>query len=222
MLGGFHKLAALGALLTSAVAPLPAAAAVDCGHLNPQLQRPLDEAEWRRVERQEVVGRLLETEGSPVKEGLAVGVVQAAPDRVFRVVTDNARFADFMPYVEISTVEEAPDGSVINLQRLDLPWPVSNREYKIQIVNTAEPDADPAVWQSAWTHVEGFGNIEESRGAWRVFACDDVALVEYQVLTDPGGRIPNYFKNKATRRSLPRLIEAVRERVGHPIYDLPD
>ena len=178
--------------------------------------------EWRSIDDREVVSWMTEVEGSPIKEGVALGLVEAPPERVFAVVTDNARFAEFMPYVETSTVEETADGALINFQHLDLPWPISDREYEIALVNEAVADAEPPIWQSTWTHVKGFGNIEESRGAWRIFACGEAALVEYQVLTDPGGRIPNYFKNKATRKSLSRLIEAVRERVGHPSYDQPD
>jgi len=205
-----------------AILLLPAAAAgaaVDCRHLAPHLERQPGDEEWRRVERREVIFWLDEIADSRVKEGIALGLVEAPPERVFRVVTDNARFAEFMPYVEVSTVETLPDGGLVNRQRLDLPWPVSDREYKILLLNEAAAAADPPRWQSSWTHVKGFGNIEESRGAWRVFACGDGALVEYQVYTDPGGRIPAYFKNVATRRSLERLIEAVRGRVRDPIYD---
>ena len=116
-----------------------------------------------------------------------------------------------------------PDGSLVNTQHLDLPWPISDRVYKIAVVNSADAappvppgqdaDAVPPVWSSSWTHVKGFGNIDESRGAWRVFPCGEAALVEYQVLTDPGGQIPTYFKNKATGRSLRRLDRG-RPRAG--------
>ncbi len=205
--------------LSMALAPVGALAAADgCRQLAPHLRHRPSEAQWRQVEGMEVVGWLTEVDGSPVKEGVALGMIQAAPARVFAVVTDNARFAEFMPYVEQSTVEQQPDGTLVNTQRLDLPWPISDRVYKIALVNTAAAAAEAPVWSSAWTHVKGFGNIEESRGAWRIFACGEAALVEYRVLTDPGGQIPTYFKNQATGRSLRRLIEAVRERVAGPSY----
>ena len=208
-------------LLSAALCGAAPAAAADCREHGARLQRQLDAGQWLQVERLEVVDWLIEIEGSPVKEGIAVGLVEAPAERVYRVVTDNARFAEFMPYVEESTVETGEDGSTVNFQHLDLPWPISDREYKVRLVNL-EPGEESPAWQSTWTHVKGFGNIEESHGAWRVFPCGESALVEYQVLTDPGGRIPTYFKNKATRRSLERLIEAVRDRVDHPSYDASD
>ncbi len=224
MIGRFERYAIVRALVWLALAQLPvlsSAAHADCRQLGPQLRRQPTTEQWERIEGMAVVDWLTEIEGSPVKEGMAVGLVEAPPERVFRVVTDNARFAEFMPFVELSTVETLADGSLVNLQSLDLPWPVSNREYKIKLVNEADAGGEPPLWQSAWTHVKGFGNIEESRGAWRVFPCGERALVEYQVYTDPGGSIPTYFKNKATRRSLNQLIEAVRSRVGDPSYDAP-
>lgn len=215
--GRSRVVAALTAAAALAV-PLPGAAA-ECRELEPHLQRQPDAGEWRQVERGEVVSWMIEVEGSPVKEGIALGLVEATPERVFAVVTDNARFAEFMPYVEESTLEIRPDGALVNRQRLDLPWPVRDREYEVSLVNEVVADAEPPLWRSSWTHVEGFGNIEDSQGAWRVFACDGIALVEYRVLTDPGGGIPTFLKNSATRRSLGRPIEAVRERVTDPIYD---
>lgn len=209
-----------GALLCSLLGAPPSTPAVaGCRLDSPPLTRQPTADEWRQVDRGEVVSWMIEAEGSPVKEGIALGLVEAPPARVYAVVTDNARFADFMPYVEESTVETRPDGTLVNRQRLDLPWPVRDREYEIALVNEVLADAEPPLWRSSWSHLEGFGNIEESRGAWRVFACGDISLVEYQVLTDPGGSIPNFLKNSATRRSLRSLVEAVRERVGDPSYD---
>ncbi len=196
-----------------------APAAAGCRELAPELHRQPTAAEWERIESREVVHWMFEIEGSPIKEGVALGLVEAPPERVFAVVTDNGRFAEFMPYVEASTLETLPDGTLVNFQRLDLPWPVNDREYKVALVNTADAAGEPPLWESAWTRVEGFGNIAESRGSWRIWPCGEASLVEYQVVTDPGGSIPTFLKNSATRRSLGRLIEAVRERVDDPSYD---
>ena len=225
MIGSFGngtalRMALWPAMILAAVSSAPALA--ECRQLAPLLQRQPTAEEWRQVESMGVVSWLTEVEGSPVKEGVAVGLVEAPPERVFEVVTDNARFADFMPYVKVSVVETLADGSLVNLQQLDLPWPIKDREYKITLFNKAGDTVAAPMWQSSWTHVKGFGNIEESRGAWRAFTCGDASLVEYQVYTDPGGSIPTYFKNTATRRSLRRLIEAVRDRARDPIYDPSD
>jgi len=199
-----------------------------CPSAGAQLQRDqieallpiqLDEADWRDVMAGQVVRRLIEVEGSPVKQGVAIGIVDALPDRVYRVITDNARFAEFMPYVKESTVEPQPDGSIINYQYLKLPF-VADREYKIRIVNTTRETNGVVIRESAWTHVKGPGNIDENHGAWQLVEFPPgKTLVIYEVLTDPGGMIPTFLKNSATKKSLPALLKSVRERVADPRYD---
>jgi ribosome-associated toxin RatA of RatAB toxin-antitoxin module len=45
---------------------------------------------------------------------------------VFRVVTDNENFEEFMPYVKQSDVERIAEGSIINYQYLDFPFPIGD------------------------------------------------------------------------------------------------
>lgn len=210
--------AALLLVLLYASCPI-AVAQLQRGQIEAFLPVQLGETDWRDVMSGQVMRRLIEVDGSRVKQGVAIGIVDAPPDRVYRVITDNANFAEFMPYVKESTVEPQPDGSIINYQYLNLPF-VADREYRIRIVNTTRETGGAVIRESAWTYVKGSGNIDENHGAWRLIEFPPgKTLVIYEVLTDPGGMIPTFLKNSATQRSLSALLKSVRQRVVDPRYD---
>jgi hypothetical protein len=73
----------------------------------------LTQDEQERLAKGEVTVHLKAVRG-PIKEGTAIGVVDAPPERVFRMVTDNENFEQFMPYVKQSDVERIAEGSIIN------------------------------------------------------------------------------------------------------------
>jgi carbon monoxide dehydrogenase subunit G len=178
----------------------------------------LRDSDWRDIEQGRTFIHLSEEPGSAVKKGVAIAVIDQDSERVFRVVTDNEHFAEFMPWVKISTVETGTDGSAINHQELDLPF-VKDREFKVRISNSVTERDGEQIWRSAWTHVKGFGNIEDTTGSWTLLEYgENRTLVIYEVLTDPGGSIPRFLKNLATKRTLPDLLDSVRQRARDPRY----
>ena len=101
-----------------------------------------------------------------VMEVVAVTLIDSAPERLFEILTDVEKFAEFMPYVKISRAERQIDGTIINHQELGLPFPITDRQYDVRITNGIRGEGTQRVWESAWTHVPGSGNISETRGAW--------------------------------------------------------
>ena len=170
--------------------------------------------DWEAVDDGGVWVELREEPGSDAKRGLAAVLVEAAPESVFAVVTDNATFAEFMPRVLESSVRTGADGSLLNRQVISVPL-IADRHYTIRVENRIDGDGALRTWTSAWSYVEGSGNIVDTRGSWTVVRWDDSrTLVVYDVLTDPGGSIPRFLKNLATKLTLPDLLESVRERVA--------
>lgn len=178
----------------------------------------LEPGTWERVEAGEVVTLLREVEGSAIKEGVALALVDAPAARVFRVVTDNESFEEFMPHVRESEVERAADGAVINYQLLEVPF-AGDRHYRIRVDNGVERETGGPVYYSRWTYVPGSGNIIDTRGSWTLVPRGaGRTLAVYRVLTDPGGKIPSWIVNLASHRALDSLVEAVRRRVPDPRY----
>jgi hypothetical protein len=138
------------------------------------------------------------------------------------VVTDNENFEEFMPYVTESDVEREENGATINYQHLDFPFPIGDRHYKIQVINTVESTPKGQVFRSAWTYVKGSGNIEDTYGTWILEAYPQgKTLVTYIVCTDPGGWVPSWAQNMATEIALPEIIQRIRQQVKHPKYQVP-
>lgn len=168
--------------------------------------------ELAALERGEILVRLREVPGSAIKEGKALGLIDAAPERVFQVVTDLEAFPEFMPHVRQSTVEPQADGSLVNYQYLDLPFPIRDRYYKIRVVHRVEETHRGRVWRSSWTYLPGSGNVVENYGAWTLRDYGGRTLALYQVFTDPGGWIPAWAANRASRQTLPDILRALRRR----------
>ena len=178
----------------------------------PGLPIAVDARGWERLGRGEVVVELQEVAGSAVKRGVAIALIDEPAEGLFGVVTDNARFGEFMPHVAESTVEAQPDGSIVNFQLLALPL-VSDRHYRVRVVNTADEKDGWKVRRSKWSYVPGSGNIVESRGSWTLVELGERrTLLLYEVFTDPGGWIPAWLYNQATRKALPDLIASVAAR----------
>jgi hypothetical protein len=150
-------------------------------------------------------------------EVVAVALMDSAPERLYEILTDVEKFAEFMPYVKISRAERQIDGTIINHQELSLPFPITDRQYDVRITNGIRGDGTQRVWESAWTHVPGSGNISETRGAWVLTeGGPGKTLLLYHVFTDPGGLIPRWAYNLAITQSLPDLLASVARRAREP------
>lgn len=179
----------------------------------------LTQEEQERLAKGEVIVHFKAVRG-PIKEGTAIGVVDAPPERVFRMVTDNENFEQFMPYVKQSDVERIAEGSIINYQYFDFPLPIGDRYYKLHILRAVENTNTGRVFRSTWTYVKGSGNIKETYGSWTLKEYGQgKTLVTYVCCTDPGGRLPKWALNMATKISLPQVIDRVRQWVKYPKYE---
>jgi hypothetical protein len=193
-----------GAAAAAAVALLSSTAAVAAGRC-PDLAGRED-----AVVRGEVLITLTEFPGSDAKEGCVVGYIPASPDAVMTILRDAASYDEYMPRVERSDVSTGSDGALLNRQELDLPFPIGDRQFTIVLT---EQRSDDGAYRLGFTYVEGSGNIKDTRGHWLIEPWRDGSRVTYVLWTDPGGAIPKWAVNRASRRTLPDVVAALRERV---------
>jgi len=220
--GAVHLLACVALLVLSVWATdLPDSAKEDVA---PSLPRelakgptgePLTEAQLRALESGDVLTHLAAEEGATVKRATAVALVDAAPEAVYAVLLDIARFPAYMAYVEKTEVLGEADGVTRVRFHLDLPWPVGNRHYVLRMEKERTRESEREVLVSSWTYEPGSGNINDTQGYWKVCAYDGKrSFVRYMVLTDPGGKVPPWMADKATAVAVPRVIKSVREEVA--------
>jgi hypothetical protein len=159
----------------------------------------------------EVLIKLTEFPGSGAKEGCVLGFIPAAPQSVMAVLRQAEHYDEYMPRVEKSDVASGPDGEILNTQELDLPWPIGDRHFTVRLVEQREKDGS---YRFNFNYVPGSGNILDTRGHWLIEPWHGGSRVTYSLWTDPGGMIPKWAVNRASRQTLPDVIVALRDRVA--------
>ena len=158
----------------------------------------------------EVLLTLTEFPGSDAKEGCVVGYVPAAPEEVMAVLRDAGSYEEYMPRVKSSEVSIGQGGVVLNRQELDLPFPIGDRHFTIRL---NEQRSEDGAFRLGFTYVKGSGNVKDTRGHWLVEPWRGGSRVTYVLWSDPGGAIPKWAINRASRRTLPDVVIALRDRV---------
>ena len=158
----------------------------------------------------EVLLTLTEFPGSAAKEGCVLGFILAPPETVMAVLRDAASYDEYMPRVRRSDVSVGGGGVVLNRQELDLPFPIGDRHFTIRL---HEERSEEGVHRLGFTYVKGSGNVVDTRGYWLIEPWREGSRVTYVLWTDPGGAIPKWAINRASRRTLPQVVTALRDRV---------
>jgi len=174
--------------------------------------------ELRRLAAGEVFVQLVPSPGDRPEEGVATGVVDAPPERVFAALTDFAHYQEWVPFVERSDAHPEAGGSVVSAQSLRLPVLVGKRSYKIRAVANIAQAKDGKVWSTRWTYVPGSGNVVDTHGSWTVTGFGaGRALATCRLFTDPGS-VPRWLVNRATGQSLPWIFKGLRQQVLRDRY----
>ncbi|MBI4600960.1 MAG: SRPBCC family protein [Planctomycetes bacterium] len=139
------------------------------------------------------------------RTAVQVSKLSALPaDRLWRVVTDQGRFDEFMPYVRSTEVRPGPGGALIETQILDLPHASYDLELEIRLKEEGN------VRTAAWRQLKG--TLSYNHGAWVVEAHGPRTVLRYQVSASLGW-VPDWAVNYAMRGRLTKLLDSVEERV---------
>ena len=134
-------------------------------------------------------------------------------DDLWRVVTDQGRFDEFMPYVRTTTVNDGPNGTLIEKQLLDLPY--ASYELELGISLSKKDNVRTARWE------QRKGALAFNQGAWIVESHANRSVLRYQVAAHLSG-VPQWASNYAMTRRLGRLLDAVEKRVRDLRQRVPD
>jgi hypothetical protein len=177
--------------------------------------------------------------------GEVVGVIEAPRERVWSVISDYNEHKHFMPNIlecfaiRPEALELLQGASPQDLGRLegqlrqyhtdritdtvvyiygmgDFPWPMPNKRYILKVVR------DPLRYVTHSTMVIGQMKVNESWWELERYGSDGSrTLARYRIFLDPGIPLPEFAIGMATRSTLPKVIQAVRERVKNPAYKNP-
>ncbi len=156
----------------------------------------------------EIIVVTSDVDGYDVPKVTVYGVIDVAPERVWDAVSNCDGYVGLMPRIKKAR-EVSRSGSTIRCDvTVGLPFPMND----LRALSTAEHNEGPPEWKREWTMVEG--DYQVNTGSWRLrkFQGDDNrTLAIYSVHAVPNNRVPERIRNRAQERSMPGIIEALRE-----------
>jgi len=186
---------------------------------------PLDAHVWEEVAAGKIARRTVPGETATV---LGVGVLDVTREEAWLSLTDDRLSAEIESLTEVA-LQGAWAAPKRLYQRLDLPWPLSDRHWVIGLTNNARL-ATSGVWERAWTlrpdllvsarartEAERFDAAEAvsvNEGGWLLIPLEGGAtLAIYQARATLGGAIPDGAVDTYTRSSMSSLFEGVERNV---------
>lgn len=178
-----------------------------CG--SAQARPGLDTARLDALGRYEVL-TFNDPAGGGIDRGKAIGVIDATPEEVFRIATDYARYADFMPRVVASRVKElAADHALVELTA-DLKWPAGVSTVTARYQYQKLPND---TYRVTFDKVDG--SLKQYVGALYIepFAPGKTAIT-YELVAVPDTIAPKSAINRGVRRSTGNFVHALRQRIN--------
>ncbi len=129
--------------------------------------------------------------------------IDAPIEKVFDVITDYARYPEFLTEVKKTTVGRR------NGSEVDVTYEVSvmkNIRYTLRM-NESRPS------RVAWSFVEG-EVMKDNKGEWALIAVGEgKTRVSYTVDMALGALVPKAIVNTLVETSLPKMLEAFKKRI---------
>ena len=166
---------------------------------------------------------------SVMREVMAESAIEAPPWQVLSALLDYSAYPSFMPYVVKNEIEKTHENKTWLFQQLGLPWPISDRYYTLVMSHHHDPQYEDSYeirWDLSDEELTKQGKgmqVMLNRGGWRLISSNagQSTKILYYLYTDPGGVLPNWISNMANAVAVPKVIEAVRERVQTTSYPPP-
>jgi hypothetical protein len=165
-------------------------------------------------------------DGSSIRECKAIGIINAEPIVVKRVIDDTAEYPKFMPYViETKTLSHTADGRV-GYQRISPPM-VGDRDYTVRVKCESKTCPGGMEYCNRWeaandlgpAEIKGVTRVKITQGSWLLEpAGGGRTKATYTIYSDSGGGIPTFLLNSANKTAIPKLFDAVRKQCTLPKY----
>lgn len=165
---------------------------------------------------------------SGIEEVKAVGLIDAKPGVIKRVIEDTDAYPQFMPYVFASRVIEKQGNTLVVYQRLSPPL-TGALDYTMRMRFELERNDKGIIchrirWEPANEmgppEKKGIARSKVNEGYWLLepTATDGQTRATYWLYSDCGGVVPSSLVNYANRTTIPKLFDGVRKRVRLGIY----
>src|SRR5262249_27419377 len=143
---------------------------------------------------------------------LVMGLVEAPPDRVWKVMADCEEQDEFMPRILHSAVKDRDGDSHTCELVVDLPFPLEDARTETRQHVRRLPDGG---YQRSWELLPGDWSYRRDRGSWSVhpYAAGNSSLLVQRLDLLLKAAVPEWILRAAHTRQAPATFEAIRARV---------
>ncbi len=189
------------------------AAATTCLALAALLATPARaDARRARLDKGEILITQKKVRGSDLPESTVRAVANVPPAKVWAFIDKCNNYKRHMPRTKDSKELSRKGNVIVCRVTVDMPWPMDDLTSTTKAVHTIRP----GYFQRKWSLIKG--DYKTNRGSWTITPFDKEgkrSLVVYKMHAEPNIAIPNWIQRKASKSTLPDVINAVRKAVGH-------
>ncbi|HYD48973.1 MAG TPA: SRPBCC family protein [Terriglobales bacterium] len=140
------------------------------------------------------------------RETEATGIIPWPPELVWQVLVDFESRPKFMAGSTKSDIIGIDGNDVRVAQKVKVLW----EEIRFTVINTVDPQTGTMDWKIDRSQPH---DIAETTGRWQIVPIDDGkhTLLMYRSYTDTGRPVPAILEDYLIKRSLPKIVDAVRD-----------
>ena len=156
-----------------------------------------------------------EREGSGIYMYKAVTAIRMQPEQVYEQVVDFRENKKYLDLVDsLGFLDHRKNERYINYMRLDMPWPVKNREMVMDMKVQLSKDSIRLISDDLPGHIQNSGNviqIEDFHEEWEIKAFGNSGETQITVTgwVNPGGSIPDWVVNMFSARTPFHFISGI-------------
>ena len=153
--------------------------------------------------------------GGGINKGKAIGLFDATPDELYRVLTDYARYPEFAPRViSARVVDRRGEGRAIVELRTDLPWPVSEAWV---LAEFDEEQLAGNTYRVRFWQVKG--SLKRYSGSlliepWQTWKRGGTSTLTYELVAEPDSSAPRRLINNRVEEAVSKYVHALRQHVN--------
>lgn len=149
--------------------------------------------------------------GSDVPEMVVQAVINAAPERVWELVSRCGNYTRTMLRIKAATEVSRRGNEIVCRVTVDMPFPYSDTTATTRVIH----EVGGGRWSRRWTLMHG--DYTANSGSWLLqpFGGDGRrTLVEYRAHAVPKAWVPGWLREQAQKKTLPEMIVKLRRLLG--------
>lgn len=172
----------------------------------------------RAISRGKIIVRKIPGHSGNLQEYEAMGLIEGTVEDVSRILTDYAKYPEFMPNIKEASVRYSTEDGFVVDYKLGLPMGF-NKKYRLRYRIKKEADKVQLLWKNLpLAGVKPKETIVDTWGQWMLETYpgnNRQVLAYYRVYTDPG-KIPigfGWIVDFMSKDSIPKVIKHTKRRV---------